>query len=234
MSKLCCSGGLAVFADSFESLKKEFRWDSIPFRHAVKAAMAITFAIVAARFLELRHAVWLPVSVIVIMRPSVGGTLRIGWKRLWGTVLGAALGVGILFLEPPMTVLGSLIALSFFMVILLRVFSYTAFSCCLTTGVILLLGIIFTDGWQFGVERILDTFLGVAIGIAASFGVWPNLARKSLRKKMAALSQLQGAHFKMLSESYLYGKVSEPRLVQSRIEASVMLDECGIFSGSRC
>ncbi|WP_027720204.1 FUSC family protein [Maridesulfovibrio zosterae] len=215
-----------MFADVLSTIKKEFRWNSVSFRHAFKAAAAITFAIVAARFLGLRHAVWLPISVIVIMRPSVGGTLRIGWKRLWGTVLGAALGVCILFLDPGAGVLYGLIALSFFLMILLRVFNYTAFSCCLTLGVILLLGILFTDGWQFGVERILDTLLGVAIGIAASFGVWPNLARKNLRKKMAMLLELQSVHFKKLAESYLYGGVSEPELVKSRIKASQMLDTC--------
>ena len=218
-----------MFADSFAILKKEFRWDSVTFRHALKAAAAITFAIVAARFLELRHAVWLPVSVIVVMRPSVGGTLRLGWKRFWGTAIGAAIGVGILFLQPSSTVLIGLIVLSFFIMILVRVFSYIIFSCSLSVAVILLLGVIFTDGWQFGVERILDTGLGIAIGVAASFGVWPNMARKNLRAKMANLVQLQSAHFKKLSESYLLGGVSEPELVQSRIEASGMLDTCAEF-----
>ncbi len=215
-----------MFADMRDILRRELRYDSVPFRHAIKAAAAITFAVIAARFLELRHAVWLPISVIVVMRPSVGGTLRLGWKRLWGTVIGAAIGVGILFLNPGTAVLVSLVAFSFFLMILLRVFNYTAFSGCLTVGVILLLGLIFIDGWQFGLERILDTVLGVLIGIAASFGVWPNLARKNLRKKMGRLVELQVIHFKKLSESYLYGEVSESELVMTRIEASTMLDEC--------
>ncbi|WP_320170600.1 FUSC family protein [Maridesulfovibrio sp.] len=215
-----------MFADLVATIRREFRTDSVAFRHAIKAATAITFAVVAARFLELRHAVWLPVSVIVIMRPSVGGTLRMGWRRLWGTAIGAAIGVVILFLNPGTVVLGVLTALAFFLVILLRVFNYTAFSCCLAAGSILLLGIVFTDGWQFGLERILDTFLGVSIGIAASFGVWPNLARKNLREKMGSLVTAQGVHFKKLSESYLYGGVKESELVASRIEASQMLDKC--------
>ena len=215
-----------MFADAVATLRKEFCWESVSFRHALKAAAAITFAIVAARFLELRHAGWLPISVIVIMRPSVGGTLRIGWKRLWGTVIGAAVGVLILFLDPGTPVLAGLIVLSFFLMILIRVFSYTLFSCCLTVGVILLLGVLFTDGWQFGIERILDTVLGV-IGIAASFGVWPNMARKNLRAKMANLVELQSGHFKKLTESYLHGGVSEAEIVESRIKASMMLDTCG-------
>ncbi|WP_415713483.1 FUSC family protein [Maridesulfovibrio sp.] len=215
-----------MFADSLAILKKEFRWESVSFRHAVKAASAITFAIIAARFLELQHAVWLPVSVIVVMRPSVGGTLRLGWRRFWGTAIGAALGVGILFLDPSTTLLVGLIVLSFFLMIIVRVFSYTFFSGCLSLGVILLLGVIFTDGWQFGVERIVDTALGISIGIAASFGVWPNMARKNLRAKMAELVELQSAHFKKLAESYLHGGVSESDIVQSRIEASNMLDTC--------
>lgn len=215
-----------MFADGIATLRKEFRWDSIPFRHALKAAAAITFAIVTARFLELRHAVWLPVSVIVVMRPSVGGTLRIGWRRFWGTVIGAAIGVGILFLNPSSAILVGFIIFSFFLMILVRVFSYTAFSGCLSLGIILLLGVLFTDGWQFGVERILDTFLGIAIGIAASFGVWPNMARKNLRAKMANLVELQSSHFKILSKSYLHGGISETTIVQTRIDASNMLDTC--------
>ncbi|MBI9112432.1 FUSC family protein [Maridesulfovibrio ferrireducens] len=215
-----------MFKAIFGTLRQEFRLDSIPFQHAVRAALAITIAVVASKFLDLRHAIWLPVSVIVVMRPSVGGTLRIGWRRLWGTVLGAALGVGILFLNPANTVLLSLIALSFFLVILLRVFSYTAFSCALTAGIILLLGMLFTDGWQFGLERILDTVLGVGIGIAASFGVWPNMARKNLRKKMFELVHTQAVHFEKLTDSYLHDSVSESDLVSTRIDASIKLDQC--------
>jgi uncharacterized membrane protein YccC len=215
-----------VIKEALLTLRKEMRADSPPFRHAVRAAVAITVAVIASRFLGLRHAMWLPVSVIVIMRPSVGGTLRLGWRRLWGTVLGASLGVGILILDPGVKILAVLIALSFFLVILLRVYNYTAFSCALTTGVILLLGIFFVDGWQFGVERVLDTVLGVAIGIAASFGVWPNMARKNLRQKMADLIHAQSVHFEKLSESYLSGGISESELVETRIAASQKLDEC--------
>ncbi|OEU67734.1 MAG: hypothetical protein BA863_04660 [Desulfovibrio sp. S3730MH75] len=215
-----------MIKEAVHAFRKEFRLDSAPFRHAVRAAIAITVAVVASTFLDLRHAVWLPISVIVIMRPSVGGTLRLGWRRLWGTVLGASLGIAILFFDPGNPVLIGLIVLSFFLMILIRVYSYTAFSCFLTAAVILLLGLIFVDGWQFGLERILDTVLGIGIGVAASFGVWPNMARKNLRTKMSVLIHAQAVHFEKLTQSYLEGGISESELISTRIEAAQELDTC--------
>lgn len=218
-----------MIRESILALKKDIRLDSILFRHAVRAAIALTLAIALARELGLRHAVWLPISVMVIMRPSVGGTLRLSWKRLWGTVLGAALGLTILFLQPPLWATIILMVLFFFFTILLKVFNYTAFSCSLTAAIILLLGIIFLDGWEMGLERVIDTVLGIALGLGASFLVWPNMARKNLRAQMGDLINAQYCHFKQLTESYLNGLWHESDLVQSRIAASIALDKCAEF-----
>lgn len=218
-----------MISESLSAIRKEIRPDSVLFRHAVRAALAITIAIAAARSLELRHAVWLPISVLVVMRPSVGGTLRLSWKRLWGTVLGAALGIGILFLKPVFGVTAFLVGLFFFLTIFLRVYNYTAFSMSLTAAIVLLLGLVFADGWQMGVERIFDTVLGISIGLGASFLVWPNMARKGLRTEMGDLIHAQYVHFKQLSESYLNGRWRESDLVNSRIEASLALDKCAEF-----
>lgn len=82
-----------MFLKTLSTLKGEFRVSSPVFRHAVRAAVAITVAIAAANHLTLSNAVWIPISVIVIMRPSLGGTLQISWKRFSGTVIGALAGV---------------------------------------------------------------------------------------------------------------------------------------------
>lgn len=214
---------------SLAIIKNEFRSDSVLFRHAVRGALALTLAMALARGLGLKHAVWLPISVMVIMRPSVGGTLRHSWRRLTGTVLGAALGILILFFKPALGVSIALVVLLFFLTIMFKVYNYTAFSCTLTAAVILLLGIIFADGWEMGLERIIDTVLGVTIGLGASFLVWPNMARKNLRAQMGDLIHAQYNHFKQLSESYLDGMWRESDLVESRIAASMALDICAEF-----
>ena len=43
---------------------------------------------------------------------------------------------------------------------------------------------------------------------------------------MAELVELQSTHFKILSESYLHGGITEARIVETRIKASNMLDTC--------
>lgn len=210
-------------------IRNEIRSDSVLFRHAIRAALALTLAMALARGIGLQHAVWLPISVMVIMRPSVGGTLRHSWRRLLGTVLGAVLGIVILLFKPALGVTIALMLFLFFLTILFKVFNYTAFSCSLTAAVILLLGIIFTDGWEMGLERIIDTIPGIIIGLGASFLIWPNMARKNLRSQMGNLIHAQYEHFKQLTESYLNEMWTQSDLVQSRIEASMALDLCADF-----
>ena len=207
-------------------LTKEFRLTSPVFRHALRAAIAITVAIAAAKSLALSHSVWIPISVMVVMRPSLGGTLHISWKRLIGTVIGAVTSMVLIYLHPTIpTVIIIVAVLSFFM-LYYKAKNYIVFTGALTICVVLILGTLFSHPWQNGMERVLDTFLGIFIGLVASLLIWPNFARKNLRKEMGDLIYSQHKHFKQLRAAYFNHTVTKPVLLGGRLKASEQLESC--------
>lgn len=207
-------------------LKDDFKFSSPIFRHAIRAAIAITAAIAAGKNLALSNAVWIPISVIVIMRPSLGGTLQISWKRLAGTIIGAAAGVLFLYLNLSATLIFLLVSLLSFFIFYFKTKNYIAFTSVLTLLVVLIIGTVFSHTWQGGIERILDTLLAIIFGLGASFLIWPNFARKNLRKEMADLINAQHKHFRQLREAYIRDTEDTLVLLSGRVKAAQHLESC--------
>jgi uncharacterized membrane protein YccC len=207
-------------------LRGEFKVSSPVFRHALRAAFAITAAIAVTRLLDLSHSVWVPISVMVVMRPSLGGTLHVSWKRLVGTTIGAFAGVFITYLHLPVPVTIALALFLLFFIFYFKGQNYIAFTAILTADLVLILGAIFSHTWQGGAERMLDTFLGISIGLAASFLIWPNFARKGLRQEMGALIAAQHRHFCQLRRAYFSDAPETATLLAGRIKALTLLETC--------
>lgn len=211
---------------TISKLKEDFRLSSPAFRHALRAAVAITAAIAAGKTLALSHGVWIPVSVIVIMRPSLGSTLRISWQRFIGTVMGAVAGILLAWPDLSVAVVFVLVSLGAFFTFYFKAKNFTAFTAFLTLSVVLILGSLFSHTWQGGAERILDTVLGIAFGLGASFLVWPNFARKNLRKEMSGLITSQHTHFRQLRKAYFTHAPKKADLLAGRLEAARCLESC--------
>lgn len=207
-------------------LVDEFKFSSPVFRHALRAALAITIAIAVAKGLGLANSVWVPVSVLVVMRPSLGGTLQVSRQRFAGTALGAALGVGLVCLGLPTPVVAGLVILFSFFMFYFKAQNYILFTAALTMVLVLIVGTVFSHTWQGGAERIFDTFLGISIGLASSFLVWPNFARKSLRQEMGDLIAAQHHHFSGLQTAYFSETPDTTGLVSGRIKAKSLLESC--------
>lgn len=211
---------------SLAVLKDNFTPKSGIFRLAVRAAVALCLAVGAAHALGLEQGMWLPLTVLVILRPSLGGTLRIGWQRTAGTVAGAAIGISILLFggNDPALLVPCLLATIFF-AFFLNAYTYSGFSAAITVGLILVMGLVVPEGWKMGMVRVLDTVFGVGIGIGASFLIWPNMARKQLRTNLESIITAQAGLFSLLGKSYLSGKFSENEILSARIEVVNTLEE---------
>ena len=61
----------------------------------VRMAASVSLALFAAFWLELDNAFWAAASAAVVCQPNLGASLRKAWFRLIGTLVGAAMIVGI-------------------------------------------------------------------------------------------------------------------------------------------
>ena len=225
-------------------LAKELTFSSQIFRHALRAAIAITVAVAVVRQMNLYHALWVPITVLVVMRPSLGGTLHISWKRLAGTAAGATAGILMASLGLPAVAVAIVAFVLLFLIFYFKGRNYLIFIGFLTADLVLVLGSAFPHPWQSGAERMLDTALGIGIGLGASFLVWPNFARKSLRQAIGDVIAAQHSHFRQLREAYLSEAPDSADLLSGRLQARDSLDACaqkctdaaiepGLVSGQR-
>lgn len=212
--------------DLIKGLTAELRFASPVFRHALRAALAITASVALVRNLGLAHALWVPITVLVVMRPSLGGTLQISWKRMAGTAVGAAAGVLMAYAHLPAAAVAVLAFVLLFLMFYFKGRDYLAFTIFLTADLVLILSTAFPHAWQSGAERLFDTFLGIVIGLAASFLVWPNFARKTLRKPIADLVSAQHCHFQELRKAYFGDRPDTANLLSGRLAARGALDAC--------
>ncbi len=213
-------------ARPMEKLFSELKFSSPVFRHALRAAVAITAAVAMVRNLGLSHALWVPITVLVVMRPSLGGTLQISWKRMVGTLVGAVAGILLAYLPLPGAGVAVLAFVMLFLMFYFKGRDYLIFTVFLTADLVLVLSAAFPHTWQSGAERLLDTFLGIAIGLAASFLVWPNFARKNLRAAIGDLVGAQHRHFQALRSAYFSEHPDSANLLSGRLAAREMLDAC--------
>jgi uncharacterized membrane protein YccC len=60
-----------------------------PLLFGIRLWAAVCLALYAAFWLELEHAFWAGTSAALVCQPHLGASLRKGWFRMIGTVVGA-------------------------------------------------------------------------------------------------------------------------------------------------
>ncbi len=151
------------------SLKQWLGLDRAAVGHALRLAFAAWLAFTIAASLHVHNAYWAAMPIWVVAQSSRGLLLERAFFRITGTLIGAALGFGILFLtnEPifQLTLLGIVVAVGAGLTHLLRgVHSYAAMMAGMTAAVVLLPSIITPQStMELAISRVECTLIGVVV-----------------------------------------------------------------------
>jgi uncharacterized membrane protein YccC len=182
-----------------------------PFGRALQAAappllfglrlwVSVSLALYIAFWLELDNPFWAGASAAIVCQPQLGASLRKGWFRMIGTIVGAVVSVGLAacFAQDRILFLGSLalwVAICTFVATLLRNFgSYAAALSGYTAAIIAgdLLGA--TGGvdanaaFLLGVTRASEVCIGIACAGVVLAGTDLGGARRRLAVLVANLT----------------------------------------------
>ena len=146
--------------------------------HAVALGVVAAAGFALALEAGLARDYWVMLTVVVVLRPQFGQTLKAGAARMVGTVLGAAIAVVLTtgLSEPPLQ--GALIVASVFVAFLLISANYTLYTVAITVFVILLINLAYPGGLFLAETRVLDTVLGGALAMLAAAILWSLQARR--------------------------------------------------------
>ena len=168
---------------SFGKIWAQLHYASPLFRFALRMALVMLLVVGAIGFLPKgSYGYWIPITLIVISRPSFGMTLKRNMERVAGTLLGLVLGWGLLWLGLEAALLLGIAVLSIFVFYGFLLIRYWVSAMAITLAVVLCLSLYQGGQQQILAERLLFTLLGCAVGLLATF-VFP--VRHALALKLA-------------------------------------------------
>jgi hypothetical protein len=151
---------------------------------AVLRAIAITAAVAIAFGLDVPHADWMPIAAVVAMQPSLQQSAGAGIERVAGTIIGAVVAALFLLAVDSKPVLAVVIAILGGLAGALRTASYTWYTAAVAGAVLIALDLPHPSNLADEGQRILFTFVGVAIAVVVMF-----LADRLAKRRSPAAAQ---------------------------------------------
>ncbi|MBV8216118.1 MAG: FUSC family protein [Verrucomicrobia bacterium] len=170
---------------SLVEIRNNLSFQSSSFRHALRLAAASALAALAASAFHVTRGYWIPMTVVVVLKPNFGGTLQRAMQRITGTVAGALLAALLLWWVQDFSWLLLILALLSFATLTLRWANYVAFSMALTPMIMVILDLAHPGTVTDSFLRIVHTIIGGGLAIVCGYLLFPVWERSQLPAQLA-------------------------------------------------
>lgn len=194
------------------------------FRHALRVSIATLAGYIISLFFPLGHGYWILLTIIVILKPAYSLTKKRNYERLSGTVIGAAIGLLILFFIHQNQVL-------FFIMLFLMIGTYSFVRSNYMIGVIfmtpyilLLFHLLNNDNFKMIItDRIIDTAIGSAIAFFANLLLVPAWEHEKISDYMKQAIKSNRDYFAVIAAAFTGNTATNTVYKLSRKNAFVAL-----------
>ncbi|MEH2220980.1 MAG: FUSC family protein [Nostoc sp.] len=192
-----------------DTLRQNFTFESVLFRHALRLALIVTFAELLASILPLPRGYWITLTALVALKPNFGGTSETTVQRVIGTIFGGIIGITLVLLLKNTLAIAVCFLFLVFVAMAVRSLSYSIFIILLTPAIILLLNLISGGGWEVGVLRIVDSLFGGVLALLGSYLLFPSWERQQLPAQLEKTIRANLAYFQQVIANYLHPQPDE-------------------------
>lgn len=155
------------------------------FRYALRTAIVATLALFISKVFEIPHGYWLPFTVMIVVQPYFGATLKKALDRVLGTILGVVFGGLILLLPPEFHAKEILLVVCpVLMVYFLRT-QYSVATFFISLFLVALFAAENTFNTNVIIVRALSTIGGAALAVVGEFALLPTWDKKWLPRHIA-------------------------------------------------
>ena len=215
------------FNGRLATLRANLNFRSVAFR----LATCVAIGDVIARSVSLHRSYWLPMTIVLVLKPEFTATFSRGLLRIAGTVAGLLLATGLFHLHPTNPAVE--IALIFVLTFLLRWVgpaNYGIFAVAISALVVLLISLNGVAPSEVILARGANTIAGGALALIA-YGLWPTWERGRVPEMLAQLLDAYREYFHAVTQSFFRptGDIAqeldrtrqESRRARSNLEASL-------------
>lgn len=180
----------------WQTFRENLSLQSNDFRHAVRLTLAILVGFSVSAFLSLQHTYWVLLTIVTILKPVYTVSRKRNAQRLLGTLGGAIVATGILFVIHGNTALLIIMILCMLVSYSLLRLNYFGFVLFLTIYIVITFHFLYpVDLNTLVKERMLDTVIGSVIAAIASRYVLPTWGRQEIGKNMREMLLSNQAFF---------------------------------------
>jgi hypothetical protein len=172
-----------------------FNFTTLTTRYAVRSAIAAAVALFIYKWFGIDYGYWLPFSVVIVIQPYFGATLKKALERIAGTVLGGLAGGLFLYLPVGLHLNEVILFLTFILMIYYIRTQYAIATFLVTLNLVLLLNIESAYSNTILVTRAICTVGGSLLAVVSGFALLPSWDRKWLPSHLAAAIQFNYAYF---------------------------------------
>jgi uncharacterized membrane protein YccC len=194
------------FRGIYATIRANLTLQSSAFRHAIRLAVMAAIGEALGREMSWRRSVWLPMTVIIVLKPEFTTTFTRGLLRVGGTIVGLLLATG-LFHFLPINVVSEIILIFAFVFVLRWVgpANYGLFAIAISAVVVLMIAMNGTSGASpkdVILARGINTFAGGALALLA-YWLWPTRELAQLKERLAEVLQAYSTYFSRLAGTYI-------------------------------
>ena len=228
------------FGSRLATLRGNLNLHSVAFRHAVRLAACVALGDMLGRNFDWRRSYWIPMTIVVVLKPEFATTFSRGILRIAGTIAGVIVATALFHFLPIHTVM-EIVLIGAFMFLMRWVgpANYGVFALTVSALVVLLLAVNGVSPKEVIAARGVNTAVGGALALLA-YAVWPSWERKRVSELFAQILDAYRASFHSIMESYLNPDKKSAkeraharqnaRTARSNLEAS--LDRVGVEPGT--
>lgn len=175
------------------------------FKLGIRSMLIIGGTMAWSAFREPEYGYWLVLFAVLLIRPNLGISIKVGRERLLGTLAGSVLALGFVFIMPTgsATYLFFLLLSVFLMIWFLNINRMVPMVTALTFMIIGLFYMIYPDSDNLVWLRVLYTAAIVIVVIVVSFLLWPEKARRKFAFTLADAIELEREFFARIMEGVL-------------------------------
>lgn len=210
-----------ALAGRFAMLRENLNLQSATFRHALRLAILVSLGDVLGRMVSWRRTYWLPMTIVLVLKPEFTATFTRGVLRIIGTIVGLLLATALFHVIHPAVALQ--LALIFLFVFFLRWLgpaNYGVFAIVVSGLIVLLLAIAGVPPKDVISARGINTVVGGTMAIIA-YRLWPTWERTRISERIARMLDAYRDYFHAVLRSGQVDASSVQEMERSRRAARV-------------
>lgn len=165
--------------------KHSFHLSKGVFLYSLRLVVAVLCALIISYYFDLFAGFWVPMTVFVVMKPSIHKTLNALKHRLWGTIIGAMLALPIVLYIHSSIIILLILLICIYGIVITLAKHYGAYTFFLTLGVIITpaLGHYFSEKMLLE-ARVSATFIGlITVMVIVLFAYSPKAIKKLMKNQ---------------------------------------------------